>query len=70
MLIADKYEFPEKCPEKCPGHTVPAMQGGRCHRCPIFNCAPCENDGFRLIEPENYSPELAEIYAKYIHSAG
>lgn len=57
-----KIEIPDKCPEKCPYTFM--YQGDTCSRCPIFNCRKIVDDEgeFCLIEPEDYSEELALYY--------
>lgn len=63
MLIANKYEFPDECPQDCPERDESFYQGNTCSRCPIFNCRT-DDTGFCLIEPENYREDwAAEFYA-------
>lgn len=59
--------FPTKCSNKCPGKEEPICQGNLCHRCPIFNCVPTE-DGFCLIEPNNYRQDWAKEFRKWFNN--
>lgn len=61
MIIAGKFEVPDKCPENCPHINEPAYQGSICSRCPIFNCKK-DDTGFCLIEPEGYREDWAEYW--------
>ena len=71
MLIANKYEIPDSCPENCRFKGVGATsQGDICTRCPIFNCqiteAPEEYGGpFRLLEPNDYREDWAEQWYRF-----
>lgn len=73
MKVGSKQiEVPDECPKNCPGYFQSAGQGNVCCRCPIFNCRLVIVDkddpymgghaDFRLIEPEDFSNELAEYY--------
>lgn len=59
MKIAN-IEFPNECPASCPYGEL-MRQGSLCHRCPIFNCA----GEFKLLEPEEYRSDWAEIFRQY-----
>jgi len=63
-MIIGGQEFPRKCPDDCPGHNEPFMQGGLCHRCPIFNCTP-GSAGFILVEPEEYRSDWARYWKEW-----
>ena len=63
MTVIGGYDFPENCPEGCPGKTEPCGQGGLCHRCPLFNCIP--DDEFQLLRPEDYRPDWAKIWKEW-----
>ena len=69
MLIAEKYEIPDTCPENCEFKDGPFYQGNACSRCPIFNCARQSGPGnewdFCLIEPEDYREDWAEEWFQY-----
>jgi len=66
-MIIGGQEFPEKCPENCPGKKEPFMQGGLCHRCPIFNCKSfiMEEHKVRLVEPEEYRSDWAKAWKEW-----
>lgn len=62
MLIGG-VDFDEGCPDDCPGKEEfkTHMQGGMCHRCPIFNCT----GDFRLMEPEEYREDWAVEWRRW-----
>jgi len=60
MLVGGQ-EFPEKCPENCPGHNELVGQGGLCHRCPIFNCV---GPGPLLLS-DDYRPDWAKAWREW-----
>lgn len=60
MINIAGLDFPEKCVPKCPYNNQPFYQGSPCTRCPIFCCAPIEGEGWSLIAPEEFDPELAK----------
>jgi len=62
MLIGGQ-EFPNKCPEDCPGRKEPFTQGGLCHYCPIFNCAGDEDT--ILLHPKDYRPDWAKAWKEW-----
>jgi len=71
MLIANKYEFPDKCPNDCPHKGEALMQGGYCHRCPIFNCRPFigpDGDEISLLRPEDYREDWAKVWYEWFKS--
>jgi hypothetical protein len=62
-IMIGGIEFDRECPEACPGHKESMVQGGLCHRCPIFNCVSFGGgDDFCLIEPEDYRSDWAEAW--------
>ena len=73
MIIANKYEVPDKCPEDCPfqGDTYAISQGGACTRCPVFCCSESEIDGesygeeFRLMDAKGYRPDWAVVWSDW-----
>jgi hypothetical protein len=68
MLIGkNKIQIPDNCPVNCPVRDEPFYQGNLCSRCPIFNCSSDE-DGFCLIEPEDYREDWAEDFKKWFDS--
>ena len=71
MLIANKYEVPDMCPQNCPGKGQLFYQWNLCIRCPIFNCKEIpgpEGVPFRLIEPEDYRKDWAEEFVKWFEN--
>jgi len=62
-IIIGGQKFSTRCPENCPGKKEPFMQGGLCHRCPIFNCV--EREGLRLLRPEDYRPDWAKEWKRW-----
>ena len=72
MIVSKKYQFPDSCPIKCPGQDEDKMQGGICHRCPVFNCSSMglDEDGFDIgpmVAPEDYREDWAEEFLHYIN---
>ena len=65
MQIGD-FMLPDVCPESCQYRQMPQGQGGPCQRCPVFNCSP-DDDGFRLLEPEDYRLDWAEQWHQYFN---
>jgi len=63
-IMIGETEFDTVCPSNCPGKKDPVGQGGLCYRCPIFNCAGSSFES-RLLEPEDYRPDLAKIWRKW-----
>ena len=63
-VIIGGQEFPSKCPEKCLGNHELFMQGGLCHRCPIFNCT----GEFLLLEPDDYRKDWAKAWKEWFDS--
>ena len=65
MLIANKYNFPDKCPETCPNKDLPLDQSSLCTHCPVFGCrvGPL---GSYLIHPDLYREDWAAEFHKYI----
>lgn len=70
MLIADKYTVPDKCPDNCKYQEELARYGqnAMCHWCPVLNCAPCTEDGFRLLEPADYRLDWAEAWVEFFRN--
>ena len=73
MIVANKYEFPDKCPKDCK-FTDDVRQYGQnsiCIRCPVFNCSmpenPTEEDKIHLplLRPEDYRPDWAKEWRKF-----
>jgi len=67
MIIAGKYEVPDDCPKDCK-FTGCISQGDWCHQCPVFNCAPTEDeDGgeFYLCRPEDYREDWAAEWEEF-----
>jgi len=62
-MIIGGQEFPERCPENCPGHDEILTQGGLCHRCPIFNCAGDKD--MILLHPSDYRPDWAKAWKEW-----
>jgi hypothetical protein len=73
MVLAGKYEIPDKCPPNCSLRpTTSFSQGDICTRCPVLICAPCppnpkypEYDGMRVVEPDEFRPEWAEEWEQF-----
>lgn len=63
MLIANKIEIPDKCPEDCLYAGESFYQGNMCSRCPIFNCS--KEGGFSLIELQDYREDWAKEWARF-----
>jgi len=61
MIIANKYEVPDKCPEKCPEKGMPLGQNSLCFRCPILNCRGDEP----LLRPEDYRGDWAAEWERW-----
>jgi len=66
MIIANKYEIPDTCPDNCRFYHDAAKYGQNvlCTRCPVFNCRTYE-DGFCLLRPEDFRPDWAEEWYKF-----
>jgi hypothetical protein len=60
-------DFDESVCKKCPERSGAFYQGNLCSRCPIFNCKKDE-DGFCLIEPEDYRADWAKEFHAWITS--
>ena len=74
MLVGQttKYEVPDNC-DGCPRLDSAMYQGDDCCRCPVLNCRLTPYlDGtlFRLVEPEDYREDWAEIYHKWFKKQG
>jgi len=54
-------EFPDRCPENCPGSKEPFGQSSICVRCPIFNCVGPDP----LLSPDEYRKDWARIWKKW-----
>ena len=70
MLIANKYEIPDKCPDNCKFKLNGGFsQGSICTRCPIFNCKKFiyHYEVTRLVEPEDYREDWAEQWFKFFN---
>lgn len=67
-MIIGGFEFDDKSCEKCPERLEPFYQGNLCSRCPIFNCKKDEEDGFCLIESEDYRADWAQEFHTWIAS--
>lgn len=69
MIIANKYEIPDKCPEKCSfkGDFVRYGQSAVCASCPIFNCTKFDYNGKEecLVNPEGYREDWAKIWSEW-----
>ena len=65
MIIANKYEVPDKCPVDCSlkRDIKEFGQNSLCIRCPVFNCAQPKTEEDKmylpLIEPEHYREDWA-----------
>lgn len=70
MLIAEKYEIPDECPHNCEFRSEIAWlgQSAMCVRCPIFNCSPMDEEGLRMLEPEDFREDWAKAWAEYFQS--
>lgn len=66
MIIAGDVEIPDKCPEGCRFKQEAMYQGNTCSRCPIFNCSK-DDEGFCLVEPEDYRHEWALEWQKFFN---
>ena len=60
MRIGD-YDIPDKCPLGCSFKEEIPMQGGWCHRCPIFNCT----GEYPMMRPEEYRKDWAGEWAEF-----
>jgi hypothetical protein len=65
-----EYEFPDSCPKNCPDrpHMECFDMSSLCFRCPIFNCAG--DDGTRMMRPEDYDLDMAEVWYKWFKGVG
>lgn len=59
--------FDTECPKNCPGKDEYLIQGGLCHRCPIFNCVP-DKEGFCLIDSMDYRKDWALEFRKWFNN--
>jgi len=66
MIIAN-FEFDCSVCEKCPERSGAFYQGNFCSRCPVFNCSKDE-DGFCLLEAEDYRADWAQEFYSWIKS--
>lgn len=66
MIIANKYEVPDKCPDDC-RYRGCVSQGDVCFRCPVMICSPFEYMGEMtyLVDPEGYRTDWAEEWEKW-----
>jgi len=61
MLIGGQ-EFPDQCPEGCPGRRYENPdQGSLCFRRPIFNCRGPN----ALLHPDQYQSDWAEEWKRW-----
>jgi hypothetical protein len=74
MLIANKYEVPDHCPETCSLKSKAFDQGDICCRCPVFSCEKFPvreedrkyyGDYIQMLPPENYREDWAEVWAEW-----
>lgn len=65
MLVAGKYEFPDKCPEDCGlKDDLPSFgQNSICTRCPVFNCG--DSDSPPLVSGEGYREDWAKEWKRF-----
>jgi len=66
-VVIGGQTFSTECPGACPGRSESFGQGGLCARCPLFNCKPTD-DGFRLLEPNDYRPDWAKAWKEWFNS--
>lgn len=64
MLIAGKYEVPDKCPEDCSLRPDSFYQGCTCMRCPVLNCKE-DPDGFCLLRSEDFREDWAREWERF-----
>lgn len=64
MIIADKFEVPDKCPEDCKLRPKYFDQGCICMRCPVLMCVRNEK-GFCLVDAANIREDWAQQWAEY-----
>lgn len=69
MLVANKYEFPTKCPEDCAGKDKQFYQGCICSRCPVFLCPPDDDYG-SMVEPGRYREDWAAEFHEFVVNGG
>jgi len=66
----EQIEIPDECGDFCPhfrhyGYRFPTQyQGDDCFRCPVMNCQK-EEDGFSILEPEEFRADLAKTYVEW-----
>jgi len=68
MIIAGKYEVPDRCPTNCPDRGRPFDMCSPCFRCPILNChQEFDEDGneVTLVPPEDFHEELAKEWHEF-----
>lgn len=74
MLIVEKYEVPDTCPDICFGKREGIFfQGCLCSRCPIFNCRKiktndeyADKDGFFcMIEADDFREDWAKVWSEW-----
>lgn len=75
MIIANKYEVPDSCPEDCAYLDDMATfgQNSICGRCPVLTCKVIDGteDGlgmFCLIEPADYRDDWAKEWEDFFKS--
>ena len=69
MIIANKYEVPDKCPENCIFINDFAIYGQNavCNYCPVFLCRESIRDNERasIVKPENYRQDWASEWSQW-----
>ncbi|KKW13059.1 MAG: hypothetical protein UY48_C0005G0015 [Candidatus Gottesmanbacteria bacterium GW2011_GWB1_49_7] len=65
MIIAKKHFVPDDCPANCGFRDEPFDQGNTYSRCPIFNYRSLHSLAGSIINPEDFDPDAAEVYAEY-----
>jgi hypothetical protein len=64
MLLANRYEIPDTCPEKCPfkKQLEQFSMCSMCFRCPILNCSGGDN---APLDPSMYEPKWAKDWYEF-----
>lgn len=68
----ENIEVPNECGDFCPsfrkfGYKFPMrFKGDVCYTCPIMNCTK-DDEGFCIIDPEDFRVDLAESYIEWWH---
>jgi hypothetical protein len=68
VIIAGKYEVPDRCPENCPDYGRPFDMCSPCFRCPILNCSTVlDEDGNDMtpLAPEDFHQDLAKEWYEF-----